>query len=175
MYLFILLEDTTQKLEEEYGSIFIFKDKGGENMRKYICILLISLMLTIGANAVSISAHSIMPPRQTEICTYIGIPMAEEDGNTDDTEDDDSKDDGNTDDTEDDDSKEDDNYNPNPCDLIKFPEAMVDYIVVPNQNIDNIYMSEIKSYDYWRDYIKCGDAFLFFPKVKWVANLAGSR
>lgn len=98
---------------------------------KYICILLISLMLTIGANAVSISTHGLsdnMLPRHTEICTYMGVPMAEEED----------------DDIEDDDYTEDDNYNPSPCDLIEFPEAIVDYVVVPNQNIGNTYTPEIE-------------------------------
>lgn len=137
MYLYILLGDIIRRLEKEYGNIFISKDKGGENVRKYICILLISLILTIGANAISTSTHRTSTSdnilsRPIEICTYIGIPMAEEDDNTDDIEDDNSTK-GN-------------NSNPNPCDLVKFPEAIVDYIVVPNQNADGIYkyMSEIE-------------------------------
>lgn len=101
-------------------------------MKKYVCILLILAMLTIGIGAASTSSHGRpddVSSKPTEMCAYIGIPMAEEDDNTDD----------NTDDVEDDDSTEDDNSHPSPCELIQFPEAVVDNVIVSVQDLDSVH------------------------------------
>lgn len=104
-------------------------------MKKYMCILLILAVFTTGIGIASTSSHGRtddVSSRPTEMCVYIGIPMAEEDDNTDD----------NTDDVEDDDSTEDDNSHPSPCELIQFPEAVVDEVIVPTQDLDSVHNDE---------------------------------
>lgn len=110
-------------------------------MRKYICILLILIMLTTSMGMVPTSLYSKpdnVLPRLTETCTYIGIPVAEEDDNSTDVE-------------EDDNSTENDSYLPNPCEYIQFHKAMIDEVIVPTQYLDNVHGYDVNMFIFSKD------------------------